>query len=161
MTEKSSRLRLSTVQFGAGSGTLCLNLNPHQRVRSSLLPDLNPEVRLRCGCEPGAPEVRGLKWAKYGKRSQKQFPGKSPNLWFRCRFGPNSHLPHLEPEPRVRFRFAPGSAGLRTRPRTVYDSVETSMAECFHLEPCTEGRKEPREPEPPVPRETDGEGLEA
>ena len=58
--------RLSVVWFGAGLGTLCLNLNP--------------EVWLRCGCKPGAPEVWGLKWAKYGKRSKKKNPAKSPNL---------------------------------------------------------------------------------
>ena len=66
-----NKYRLSTVRFGAGLGTLCLNLNLHLWVRSSLLLDLNPEVWLRCGCKPGAPEVWGLNWAKYGKRSQK------------------------------------------------------------------------------------------
>ena len=115
----SMSTRLSTVQFGVGLGTLCLNPNPHLWIWSSLLPDLNPEVRLRCMCELGAPEVRGLNWAKYGKGSQKKFPAKSLNLWFRCRFSQNSHLLHLEPEPQVQFRFAPGSAGSQTGPQTI------------------------------------------
>jgi len=54
------------VQFGVGSGTKCLNLNP--------------EVWQRFGCEPGAPEVWDLNWAKYGNRSQKKIPPKFPNL---------------------------------------------------------------------------------
>jgi len=112
------------VWFSAGLGTLCLNLNQHLWVRSSLLPNLNPEVRLRCGCKPSAPEVQGLNWAKYGKRSQKKFPAKSLNSWFRCRFGQNSHLLHLEPEPWVWFGFAPGSAGSWTGPQTVYQLLK-------------------------------------
>jgi len=60
--------RLSAVHFSVGSGTLKLCLN------------LNPEVQLRFGCEPSAPEVQDLIWAKYGKRSQKIFPAKSLNL---------------------------------------------------------------------------------
>jgi hypothetical protein len=90
--------RLSAVQFSAGSGTKCLNLNP--------------EIWLRFECKPSVPEVQNLIWAKYGKRSPKNFPANSPNLWFRCRFSQNGHLPHLKPEPWVQFRFTSSSGGL-------------------------------------------------
>ena len=60
--------RLSVVQFGVALGTLCLNLNP--------------EVQLRFGCKPSTPEVQNLICAKYGKRSQKNFPAKSLNLGY-------------------------------------------------------------------------------
>jgi hypothetical protein len=36
----------AVVQFGAGLGTVCLNLNPHLWVQSSPLPNLNPEVQV-------------------------------------------------------------------------------------------------------------------
>jgi hypothetical protein len=111
--------RLSAVRFGAGSGTLCLNLNPHLWVRSSPLPNLNPEVRVQFRCEPGAPEVQTLIWAKYGNRSPNIFPSGYLNLWFRCGFSQNSHFPAPEPEPQVRFGFAPGPGGSRTGPQTV------------------------------------------
>jgi len=94
------------VWFSAGLGTLCLNLNP--------------EVQLRFRCKPSAPELQDLIWAKHGKRNQKHFPAKSPNLWFRFRFGQNGFLLHLEPEPQVQFGFTPGSGGSQTGPQTIY-----------------------------------------
>jgi len=122
------------VQFSAGLGTLCLNLNLHLWFQSSLLLNLNPEVQLRFRCEPSAPEVWDLIWAKYGKRSQNFFPVKSPNLWFRCRFGKNCCLPHLKPEPRVWFKFTPGSVGSQTAPWTVNDKGKVRLTRCMqHL----------------------------
>ena len=61
-TQTAPEVTLSAVRFGAGSGTKCLNLNPHLWVWSRPLPNLNPEVRVRFGCKPGAPEVRDLIW---------------------------------------------------------------------------------------------------
>jgi len=42
------------------------------RVRSSLLLDLNPEVRLRCGCKPGAPRFGAWNRLNMAKEAKKK-----------------------------------------------------------------------------------------